>query len=81
MPFWGGYWSWGPAGSGFWWVFPLIGLAMMIVMVFACLRMMGGTHGFGCMGGHHGAGPGDVADLRRELQELKDEVRKFRDRN
>ena len=76
MPFWGGYW--GQPWGGIWWIFPLIGLVVMAVMIFACLHMMGGTVGLRCMGGHRGAGSGDLADLRRELQELKDEVRKLR---
>lgn len=44
---WAGYWGapWGAWG----WVFPLIGLLFMVVMVFACVRMMGGMAGGGCM--------------------------------
>ena len=70
MPIWAE--CWGMPWGGFWWIFPLIGLTVMAVMIFGCLRMMGG---------HRGAGSGDSAGLRRELQELKDEVRKLRDRN
>jgi hypothetical protein len=78
MPFWAGYWgsSWG----AFWWICPLIGLVMMAAMMFVCLRMMGRTGGVCWMGGHHGSGTGDFEDVRRELHELKDEVRKLRDR-
>jgi len=65
MPFWCGYW-----GSS-WWVFPLLGLVVMGVVVFACVR------GFGCMGRRAERAPGDVAELRRELQELKEDVRKL----
>ena len=76
MPFWGGYW--GPPWGGLSWVFPLIGLIVMAVMVFACLRMIGGRAGFGCMGGHRDHSADQVDGLRREIQELKDEVRKLR---
>lgn len=38
--------------NGFWWILPLVGLAIMVMMVLACLRMMGGRSGFCCMGGH-----------------------------
>ncbi len=80
MPFWGGYWAqpWG----GFGWIFPLIGMLFMIVMVFVCIRMMGGTMGgmgtAGCMGSHRGQSADQTADLQREIQELKEEVRRLR---
>lgn len=65
MPFWCGY------CGGFWWVFPLFGLVAMGVMAFACVR------GFGCMGSRAGGARGDVAELRREIQSLKEDVRKL----
>jgi uncharacterized membrane protein len=78
MPFWDGHWQmWG----GFGWIFPLVGMVMMIVMALVCLRMMGGLAGLGCMGGHRGHGADPVDDLRREVQGLKEEVRKLRDRS
>lgn len=69
MPFWCGVWTTGGAGS--WWIFPLLGLAIMAVMAFACSRVSG------CMGGRAGRGRDDVAQLRRDLQELKEDVRKI----
>lgn len=78
MPFWGGYW--GAPWSGFGWIFPLIGLLFMVVMVLACMRMMGGMMGGRCMTGHGGQRIGEVEDLRREVRELKEEIRKLRDR-
>jgi uncharacterized membrane protein len=81
MPFWGGYW-WGQPWGGFGWIFPLIGMLFMVVMVFVCIRMMGGMlGGGGCMGGHRGRSADQADDLRREIQELKEEVRKLRDRS
>jgi hypothetical protein len=69
MPFWCGYAE--RVGSGFWWIFPLFGLLVMVVMAFGCFR------GFGCMGRRARGGPGDVSELRREFQELKEDVRKL----
>lgn len=67
MPFWCGYW-----GSP-WWIFPLLGLVVMGVMVFACVR-----GGLGCMGRRDAErAPGHVAELRREIEALKEEVRKL----
>ena len=79
MPFWGGYWGapWGGVG----WIFPLICLLFMAVMVFVCIRMMGGMAGLGCMGRHPGHSADQVDDLRREVQGLKEEVQKLRDRS
>ncbi len=57
--------------QGFWWVFPLLGLVVMGAMLFACVR------GFGCMGGRAARAPGDVTELRRELQALKEDVSKL----
>jgi hypothetical protein len=55
-----------------------MGLVIMAVMVSACLRMMGGMRGFGCLGEHAGRNAGEVESLRREIRELQEEVRKLR---
>jgi hypothetical protein len=49
-------------------------------MAFACLRMMGGMSGFGCMGGRGGHSHGEIEGSRREVQELKEEIHKLHDR-
>ena len=78
MPMWD--WGWGPPWGGFGWVFPLIGMVIMAIMVFACFRMMGGVAGFGCMGGHRDHSADTIDGLRREILGLREEVRKLRDR-
>lgn len=67
MP-WCGYW--GTSGTSYWWVLPLIGLAVFGVMVFICSRRSG------CMGGRRGPLAG-LSDLQREVETLKEEVRKL----
>ncbi len=67
MP-WCGYW--GTTGSPYWWVLPLIGLAVLGVMFFACSRR------FGCMGGRWRSSA-EPSDLQREVETLKEEVRKL----
>ncbi len=60
----------GYAGTGgaLWWVLPLIGLVIMGVMVFACLR------GFGrCMGARRRT-PGELSQLQHEIERLKEDV-------
>jgi uncharacterized membrane protein len=65
MP-WCGYWGM----SGFWWIWPLLGIVLMAVMMFVCF------HGFGCIPWGRRR-TDDLADLRRELQSLKDDVGKL----
>jgi hypothetical protein len=79
MPMWGGYWGspWGAFG----WIFPLIGLLFMVVMVVVCFRMMGGTSGFGCMSSYGAQAAEETKELRREVLELKEEIRKLRGRS
>ncbi len=67
--------------DGLWWIFPLVGLAIMVVMALACMRMMGGTSGFGCMGGYGSPRASETEDLRQEVQELREEIQRLRDRS
>lgn len=73
-------WNGVQPAAGFWWIFPLLGLVIMVLMAFACLRMMGGMSGFGCMGRRGGHSARETEDLRREVQELKVEIRELHDR-
>ncbi len=67
MP-WCGWW-WGTTPE-FWWLMPLFGLLFMGVMVLLCFR------GAGCMPfGRRRSGR--VADLERELQSMKEDIRKL----
>ncbi|BDG05670.1 hypothetical protein [Anaeromyxobacter oryzae] len=66
MP-WCGYWG---TTAAYWWILPLIGFVLMGIMFFVCFR------GFGCMGGRRRTS-GDVSGLQREVETLKDDVRKL----
>ncbi len=78
MPMWGNPWG-GPWG-GFGWLFPLVGLAFMIIMGVFYLRMMGGRMGCGPVG-QRGPTAAEVDELRREIGELKEEVQRLRTRS
>jgi hypothetical protein len=58
---------------GMGWIFFLIGLAFMIVCLFAISRLFRGGAGF-CGGRRYN----EIEDLRREMRELKDEIAKLR---
>lgn len=60
---------------GFWWVFPVVGLLICLFFVITMVRMMGGGGGFTCMGPHHHERE-ETAKLRREVEELREQVRK-----
>jgi uncharacterized membrane protein len=70
---------WGPGPwmapmGGFWWIFPVIGLLIFLFCVIAVLRMISGGH-FMC-NGPHDQDSEDTARLRRELEELREQVKK-----
>ena len=62
--------------SGFGWIFPLIGLLFMVGMGLACFRMMGGCS----MTRHGGPTRTGVEELHQEVRDLKEEIRKLRER-
>jgi hypothetical protein len=71
-------WGPGPWGApmwGFWWIFPLIGLLVCLFFVIGIVRMIGGGGRFMCMGPHH-HDTEETARLRREVEELREQVRK-----
>ena len=66
---------WGPWGMpmwGFGWLIPLIGLALCLAFAVVMMRAMSG--GWRC----HAHGGDDVADLRREVRELREEVSRLK---
>lgn len=74
----GGPGWWGPPMWGFWWIFPLIGLTIALVFVITMMRAMSGRGGgFACVGGH-GHRADDTDDLRREIRELREEIKQLR---
>lgn len=74
MLMWNGYW--GAPWGWFGWIMPLVCLLFVVVMAFACFRMMGG-----CMAGHGRRASGGTEDLRTQIRELREEIRKLRERS
>ncbi len=69
MPMWG--YGWGGHWGGFGWIVPLLGMTFMVVMMTACMRMMGR---------HHTPPSSELEELRREIRELREEIRQLRSR-
>ncbi|HEU4341144.1 MAG TPA: hypothetical protein VFU31_06195 [Candidatus Binatia bacterium] len=70
---------WGPGPWmgpmwGFWWIFPVIGLLIFLFVVVSVVRMIGGGH-FMCMGPHDRDSE-EITRLRRELEELRQQLNK-----
>ncbi len=62
---------------GFGWIFPLFGLFICLVFFGAVVRAMAGRGGIMCTGApHHEAA--DTAQLRREVQALREEVNRLK---
>lgn len=66
---------WGAPMWGFWWIFPLIGLTIAAIFVIAMVRAMNRGQGFLCMGGHRHEEREELEALRREVRELRDQLR------
>jgi hypothetical protein len=74
-------WGPGPWGApmwGFWWIFPLIGVLVCLAMMFVAFRFMSTGRGFMCMGGHRAMGNDHVAEMRREIHALREEIKQLK---
>jgi uncharacterized membrane protein len=61
---WGGHWY------GFWWLMPLFWVVVIAVVIAVVLRKSGGCGSDASQ---------ELAAMRRDIQELKEEVRKLRE--
>lgn len=72
---------WGPSGGpmwGFWWIFPVIGLAICLTFFVMMIRAVSGGGRFMCMGGHGHGGADETSELRREVRELREELNRLK---
>jgi hypothetical protein len=60
---------------GFWWIFPLIGLVICLLFVFIILRVFDNSGRLLCMGPHQGE-TDEIIGLRKEVEQLREEVKK-----
>ena len=74
-------WGAGPWGApmwGFWWIFPLIGLLICLSFLVMAFRFMSTGRGLMCMGEHQGMGNDEVAEMRREIHALREEIKQLK---
>ncbi|HWO72580.1 MAG TPA: hypothetical protein VNN21_03390 [Dehalococcoidia bacterium] len=70
--------SWGVPMWGVWWIVPLLGLLFIVAMMIFCARMRRGVMGDGVVCSHRGRRVSETDDLRREVHELREEIRQVR---
>jgi hypothetical protein len=63
---------------GFWWILPLIGLLICLGLLVVAFRFMSTGRGFMCMGGHRRMRNDEVAEMRRQIHTLHEEVRQLK---
>lgn len=62
-------WMHGQYMCGFWWIFPLLGMALFVLIIVLLVRALG-------RGAFHGTHADE--NLRKEIQELKTEIEKVK---
>jgi uncharacterized membrane protein len=62
---------------GSWWIFPVIGLLICLLVVVVVLRTIASGGRLTCMGPHH-RDSDEIERLRREVEELREQVKKQR---
>jgi len=73
---------WGPGpwtGTmwGFWWIFPVIGLMICLFFAIAIVRTISTGGRFMCMGSHQDD-RSEIAELRKEVRELREQMKQPR---
>jgi hypothetical protein len=63
---------------GFWWIFPMIGVFVCLAFLLMAFRVMSTGRGFMCMSGHRGMGNDETAEMRREIQTLREEIKELK---
>lgn len=54
---------------GFWWIFPLLGMVLFVVLIILLIRVFSG--------GAFSGSRKEIEDLRNEIRELKEEIEKL----
>lgn len=66
---------WEPHMWGFGWIFPVMGALMLLVCLVMAFRLASTGRGFMCMSGR---GRDRLADIRRDVNALREELRQLK---
>jgi len=61
--------------SGLWWIFPMVGLLICFLFIVLMVRAFACGGRFMCMGLHHHDSD-EINRLRREVEELREQLKK-----
>ncbi|RMG05222.1 MAG: hypothetical protein D6726_01670 [Nitrospirae bacterium] len=62
-----------------WWIMPILGITVMLVVLFLMVRFLSGSRGGMCGMSHNGHTSDDTEALRKEIEALKEEIKKLKD--
>ena len=69
---------WGPHVWGFGWIFPVMGMLMLLVCLAMAFRFASSGRGFTCMSGCRRTGRDRLADIDRDVDALREEIRQLK---
>ena len=72
---------WGPMMYGGWWIMPLFGIVFMLICIYMFSRFFGANESM-CSGSNQKGDVYDIfAELRREIHDLRMEIKEMRNQN
>jgi len=69
---------WEPHVWGFGWIVPVMGLLMFLLCLAMAFRFARSGRGFMCMGGYRRVGRDRLADIDRDVNALREELRQLK---
>jgi len=69
---------WEPHVWGFGWIFPVMGMVMLLVCLAMAFRVASTGRGFMCMRGYRRMGRDRLADIDRDVNALREEIRQLK---
>jgi uncharacterized membrane protein len=61
-----------------WWIMPIVGVTVMLIVLFVMGRFFRGAGGGMCGMSHNEHSSSDTEDLKKEIEALKEEIKKLK---